>query len=100
MSKITMAFLFCLVSTIANAQNNFKDLKKTVQCGPTKEMFALVMKEPHKEIPLWSGLDLNEKTSYVIFHNEKTGSFSIIEFNDKVACLLGEGSESQLEKTI
>jgi hypothetical protein len=101
MNKKLMALVFCLVSTISNAQNNnFKELNKTVSCGPFKDIVKILMSDEYKEIPIWSGLDLEDKTSYALFHNEKTGTFTLIEFNDKIACILGEGTKSQVEKKI
>lgn len=96
----SMAFLFCLVSTIANAQPTFKELNKKVFCTSPEALFSLITGSEYKEKPFWNGSSIDEKSNFVIFHNEKTGTFSIIEFNDKVACLLGEGFKSQLDKNV
>lgn len=101
MNKKLMALIFCLVSTISNAQNNnFKELDKKVTCGSLTDILKILISEPNKEIPIWNGLDSEEKTSYAVLHNEKTGSFTIIEFNNKFACILGDGFKSQLEKQL
>lgn len=101
MNKKLMALIFCLVSTISNAQNNnFKELNKTVSCGPFNDIVKILTSEQYKEMPIWSGLDVEEKTSYALFHNENTGTFTLIEFNKNIACILGEGTKSQVEKQI
>jgi hypothetical protein len=101
MNKKLMALIFCLVSTISNAQNNnFKELNKKVSCGPFNDIVKILMSTQYKEIPIWSGLDISEGTSYALFHNEKTGTFTLIEFNKNIACVLGEGTNSQVEKQI
>lgn len=94
-----MAFLFCLVSTIANAQNLVKEMNKKVVCSDLNRIVSILAKAPISELPTWSGQDGTEKTNYVIFHNEKTGSFTILQFDDKTACILGEGTKSQFEKS-
>lgn len=92
----SMAFLFCLASTIANAQD-VKERQKTVICANLPRVISIITKEPISEVPIWSGQDGDKKTSYVIFQNAKTGSFTLIQFDDKTACILGEGNSSQLE---
>lgn len=100
MKKLSMALIFCFTCTITNAQPVFKELHKKVFCASPETIFSLITGPDYKEKPFWNGLGLDEKSSFVIFHNEKTGTFTIIEFNDKVACLLGEGFKSQLDKNV
>jgi hypothetical protein len=97
MFKTTMALTFCLVSTFANAQNNVITLQKKIVCSSINDVVRVLMNEPSKELPIWNGLDSDKKARYSLFHNQKTNTFTIIEFNDKVACILGEGIESQIE---
>lgn len=95
-AKKSMAFLFCLASTIANAQD-VKEKQKTVLCASLPRVISIITREPISEVPVWSGQDGDKKSSYVIFQNSKTGSFTLVQFDDKTACILGEGNSSQLE---
>ena len=47
-----------------------------------------------KEVPFWVGSDADSK--YVMMVNEKTKTWSFIQFNSKVACVLGTGSNGNL----
>lgn len=91
-----MALTFCIISTFANAQTP-TTLQKKVVCSSVSDVIKLLMNEPNNELPIWTGLDSNNKTRYSVFHNQKTNTFTIIEFSDKIACILGEGKESQIE---
>jgi hypothetical protein len=98
MFKTTMALTFCLVSTFANAQSQPPvTIQKKVVCSSISDVVRMIMNEPYTELPIWNGLDSDKKARYSLFHNQKTNTFTIIEFNDKVACILGEGIESQIE---
>lgn len=64
-------------------------VEKPVVCSPTKEVVSFIMSEDYKEIPVWIGED--EDSKYSIFANEKTGTWTFIQFNKKIACVLGAG---------
>lgn len=49
-----------------------------------------------KEVPSWAGKDENSR--YVIMLNEKTKSWTIVQFNDQVACVLGSGTDGAVLK--
>lgn len=86
-----VAFLFCLTSTIANAQP--RELQKPILCDSLQNVITAVSKN-FDEKPMWAGKD--QKTQYVITFNEKTKSWSFIQFDDTMACILGTGEGGQL----
>jgi len=96
MKKVTMAFLFCLSSTIANAQigPQFTQVPKVVLCGPADIVFKALSDDDIKEQPAWIGRDESGKSEYALFVNEKTKAFTLIQYTGSVACLLGIGYKS------
>jgi hypothetical protein len=98
MKKSYVAFLFCLASTIANAQSrsDFAEVPKPVLCGPISIILSNLTNDEIGESPIWGGNDLSGNSSYSIFVNEKKGTFTIIQFNQELGCILGIGDKSQL----
>lgn len=97
MLKISIAFLYCLVSTIASAQagSEFRPVSKTVICGPVDSILATLQDKDVDERPYWVGKDISENSDFAVFVNEKTGEFTILQFNRDVACIIGMGIKSQ-----
>lgn len=67
-------------------------VEKTVVCEKTELVIEGLQQGEYKEQPIWIGVD---KTSrYSLFANEKSRTWTFIQFNQEVACLIatGEGS--------
>lgn len=86
-----VALLFSLTTSIANAQP--KELQKPVLCDTLENVVTAVAKN-FQEKPMWAGKDA--KTQYVITFNEKTKTWSFIQFDESMACILGTGEGGQL----
>ena len=98
MKKIaTVAFLFCLTSTIANAQigPEFRQIPKTVLCGPTAILLKGLSDPDIDEKPLWIGKSDNNVSDFVVFVNEKTKAFTVVQMSKEVSCIIGIGNSSQ-----
>jgi hypothetical protein len=72
-------------------------VEKPVPCEKTKTVIEGLLNSDYKEQPIWLGVD--DKSRYSIFANEKTGSWTLIQFNDKIACVLGVGEGSKILPT-
>lgn len=72
-------------------------VEKPVPCEKTETVINGLLNNDYKEQPIWIGVD--DKSKYSIFANEKTGSWTIIQFNDKIACILGAGEGSKIIPT-
>lgn len=90
MKNTAVAFLFCLASTIAYA-NQPVTVNKPVVCSDIKSIIEFVSGEEFKEVPSWAGKDENSK--YIMMSNEKTKTWTILQFNDKIACIIGTGTD-------
>ncbi len=90
MKKTTVAFLFCLASTIAYAIQPFT-VNKPVVCSDVKSMIEFLSGEEFKEVPTWVGKD--ESSKFILMANEKAKTWTLVQFNDQVACILGTGTD-------
>lgn len=91
MKKVVVFFL-SMVLVLSYAQPI--TMEKKVNCGKTADVFA-ALQESYQEIPIWVGTD-EEGVNSVILANKKTGSWTFLQFTDKVACSLGVGVKHKL----
>ena len=96
MKKITaLAFLFCFASTIANAQ--IFESKKPITCGTAKIMLKSLTDPEINERPIWIGTSEDSKTRTIIFVNNTTLSWTVLQLDDKIACVLNTGEGYSLK---
>ena len=91
MRSIAMAFLFCLLSPIANAQEII-DLQKPLKCSKP-EVVMNYFKDNYNEMPLWVG-KTNTGTHVTLLVNKETRTWTMIEYEANLACVLGAGEIS------
>ena len=85
-----MAFLFCLISSIAHAQQII-DLQKPLKCSDAQVVMNYFV-DTHKEIPVWVGKSVHN-THVTLLMNRETRSWTMIEYDDRLACVLGAGED-------
>lgn len=97
MKKVAVAFLLCLTSSIANAQigPEFRQIPKTVICGPVQTILVGLADKEVNEKPIWVGTDESQKSDYGLFVNPRTGAFTLVQFGKEIGCILGIGYKSQ-----
>ena len=70
-------------------------VQKSVECTDTETLFRGLINSDYKEKPIWWGVELGSNVSkYSLFVNEQTKSWTLIQFDEKVACVLGAGENS------
>jgi len=90
MKKLIILCLFAaLLFQTASSDTNVREIKKTIPCGSTKEILAELVSGDYKEVPFWMGED--NTSSYILMVNEKTRSWTLLQYNDETACVLGTG---------
>ena len=95
MNKTTLAFLFCLSSSVVNAQPAV-EIDKTVTCSTLKAVVEQ-LSGIYKEEPHWTGVSPYSK--YIMFVNPATRAWTLVEYSDNgVACIIGTGERSTLLK--
>jgi hypothetical protein len=91
MPKTAMAFLFCLTSSIANAQEII-DLQKPLKCSRA-EVVMNYFGDNFREVPLWVG-KTTAGTHVTLLVNKETRSWTMIEYDAAIACVLAAGDTS------
>jgi hypothetical protein len=90
MRDTTMAFLFCLISSIAHAQQII-DLTKPMKCSDAQIVMDYFV-DTHKETPVWVGKSVHN-THITLLVNKQTRSWTMIEYDTRIACVLGAGED-------
>ena len=90
--KLFTAFLFCLASSIANAEYKPFKLEKTVSCGPAAKMLEFLERD-YNEKQVWVGIDMSgPNESYIaLLMDRASGKWTVVQYNTHVACILGSG---------
>jgi hypothetical protein len=92
MQRLAMAFLFCLYGSVANAQSVVQ-LTKPVVCG-TFSMIVEQITKTYGEEPHWNGA--GAETKFTMLVNPKTQTWTLIEYTNTMACIIGTGEQSTL----
>ena len=70
-------------------------LQKTVGCLSTEIMLKGLNDSDYKEKPIWMGIESDAPMSkYSLFVNDDTKTWTLIQFDDTIACVLGTGGFS------
>jgi hypothetical protein len=69
--------------------------QKPVWCDEYKTVLESLANR-YNEKPIWAGKDLQNGNMYVMTTNEKEGTWTYIETDGKVACVLGAGTDSSM----
>jgi len=92
MRTSAVAMILFLTSLVASAQSNLIEIDKPVTCSDPKTVIE-GLSDQYQEQPFWSGRGRESK--YVLLVNSKTGSWSMVEYNDKIACIVGTGKSAR-----
>ena len=90
MRNTIMAFLFCLISSIAHAQQII-DLNKAMKCSDAQVVMNYFV-DKHKETPVWVGKTVHN-SHITLLMNRETRSWTVIEYDTRLACVLGAGED-------
>jgi hypothetical protein len=82
-------FIFGVLLLPALAYAQPVTVEKPVICDTPKIVIETLTGTGYREQPFWAG---NDKSSrYIMLVNEDTGSWTIVQFNNNIACVLGTG---------
>jgi len=90
MKNAAVALLFCLISSIAHAQEII-DLTKPMKCSDAQTVMNYFV-DTHKETPVWVGKSVYN-THITLLMNKETRSWTMIEYDTRLACVLGAGED-------
>lgn len=91
MHKRVVAFLLALTSLVANAE--VEKLYKPVVCSDVRTVVESISAE-FNEVPYWNGT--GESTKYILMVNKQTMTWTMIEYTDVNACVVGSGVRANL----
>ena len=91
MSRLAVAFLFCLASSIANAEYKPFKMEKTVSCGPAAPLMEFLERD-YNEKQVWVGIDTGPNDSFIaLLINPNNKHWTLVQYNSHTACILGSG---------
>jgi hypothetical protein len=85
--------LLMMLAVTATATAQSRTLNKPVVCDATEKVFKTIV-EDFKETPQWQGRNPQQGTSTVLTVNLTTGAWTLIEYTDITACVIGVGENS------
>lgn len=88
---ILVASVFCLTSSIADAQ--VQSTKPVLCFQPEKLIKELT---DLGEQPIWFGVALDNKSYYTLTVNDRTNEWTLLQFDDKNACIIGLGKDNKI----
>ena len=97
MRKMTaVALLFCLFSTISNAQQELPkvfELTKPMQCTRTATLF-MILERDFQQRQLWVGKDSKTSSYISLWINNILGTWTMIQYDGMTGCILGSGEQA------
>jgi len=70
-------------------------VQKPVDCVNTETLFQGLIGSDYKEKPIWLGIQSDAPLpKYSLFVNEQSKSWTLVQFDEKIACVLGTGEAS------
>jgi len=94
--KYLLILLFIMGCTTAVGQTT---ANKRVVCLDTESLIRNLIGRDYEEQPVWLGVN-EQNSTFSLFINKETLTWTIIEFKGKTACILGAGSDSQISRDI
>ncbi len=82
-------FIFGVLLLPALAHAQPVTVEKPVICDTPKTVIETLTGKGYQEQPFWIGND--ETSRYILLANERTKSWTILQFNKNIACVLGTG---------
>jgi hypothetical protein len=91
--KYILIFLTSLLCLTAVAQTT---TKKEVYCDNTDKLLLILQAGEFEETPIWFGKGDGKAPNYSLLVNQKTKSWTMIQFNNELACVIGTGENFNL----
>ena len=88
-------FLLLALAVAVWATAQTVTVQKPLTCAPTSEVVSTLIGSDYKERPIWWGIEPGATTSrYSLFVNDETKTWTLIQFDKDIACVLGVGEAS------
>jgi hypothetical protein len=86
-----MKYIFAalvLISSVAHAQ--LSEYERKLTCGKTQFVMSALIKTA-QERPIWGGADPQSGTQTMILQNNKTLTWTVVQYDQTMACVLQSG---------
>jgi hypothetical protein len=86
-----MKYIFAalvLISSVAHAQ--LSEYERKFTCGKTQFVISVLTKNA-EEKPIWAGTDPQSGTQTMILQNNKTLTWTVVQYDQSMACVLQSG---------
>ncbi len=67
------------------------EIKKPVICDKTDTLLKVLSSSNYQEKPIWLGAADEKLINYSLWVNSSTKNWTIVQFNNDVACVIGTG---------
>lgn len=87
-------FLIITVFVFTSVMAVPRTINKSIVCEETSVVLTTLFSGDYQEFPIWMGNGENSRFS--LFANEKTKSWTLIQYDEKIACVLGVGTQYRM----
>lgn len=96
--KLLLVFCLMLLPALVISQQSQTSviIDKKVICDEFDKMIEVLVKKEYNEQILWIGSDKNSDSKYAIMANQKTGTWTVIQYNKEAACIIGAGEHFRI----
>ena len=90
MKKIIIALFMCMTATSYSQTIELFELTRSMRCSEVQKLIDHLA-EAYGEKVTWVGKEANTGTHIALYRNEKTGSWTMIQYDGRTGCILGAG---------
>ncbi len=87
-------FLLIMTFSITSVLAEPRTINKPIVCEETRIVLSTLLSSEYEEFPIWMGS--GENSRYSLFANEKTKSWTLLQYDEKIACILGVGTHYRI----
>ena len=91
MKKLLLLLMFT-TPVFAQQEIEVFELNRPMKCAKVEEIMFFI-NENFGETMSWVGKDENNSSFLSIYRNKDTGTWSLIQYDSKVGCFLGSGTQ-------
>jgi len=93
MKKLLLLLIFVAPTVFAQEQEiQIFELSRQLKCAKTEDLMNFI-NENFGETMAWVGKDENNSSFLSIYRNKDTGTWSLIQYDSKIGCYLGSGTQ-------
>ena len=90
MKKTIIALFLCISTTVSAQTLQLFELTRQMRCAPVEALIAYLMAEYGEKV-VWVGKDRNNGTYVSLYKNEATGTWTMIQYDNRTGCVLSAG---------